>query len=108
MLVISKWNLPTSQVNLLNNIKFKNIYKVGRRVENVVFNEVGKGDSVIFFIPHQDDDVLSFSTILKRYIDKGCDVKVVLMANGSKSKARLTLNGEDNRICGTHGYLYNQ
>ena len=108
--------LPISHVRLLDNIKSKNIYRIGNEIEDNIFNEVihrlefnniNKGDSVIFFIPHQDDDMLSFSTILKRYIDKGCDVKVVLMANGSKSKARLTLNGEDNRICGTHGYLHN-
>lgn len=116
MLIVSKGNLQTSQVKLLDNIKSKNIYKVGSSLEDVIFNEVvhrlefnevDKGDSVIFFIPHQDDEMLSFSTTIKRYIDKGCDVKVVLMANGSKSKARLTLNGEDNRICGVHKYLHN-
>ena len=115
MFLTSKGKLPLSQVSILDNMSASNVYTVGHEINNgkfrevidrLEFNNIERGDSVIFFIPHQDDEMLSFSTVLKRYVDKGCDVKVVLMTNGSKSSARNILNGYGKKICSLHKYVH--
>lgn len=58
--------------------------------------------NVIFYVPHQDDDVLSFgASILNHVTAGGNSVKTVLVTDGSKSAVRNKLNGSS--ACSWHG-----
>lgn len=45
----------------------------------------------VFFIPHQDDEILSMGAYILQHIEAGRDVKVVLMTDGQNSGVRNEL-----------------
>lgn len=116
IMILPSEKLTQSQVDLLNNKYANKINVLGNNVNSNVLNELVdlltldnidySNKDVIFFIPHQDDEVLSFSNTIKKYIDNGSNVRVVLHANGSLSFARHVLNGEDGRVCRIHNYVH--
>lgn len=57
--------------------------------------------TALFFIPHQDDETITFSPAIENYIKKGYDVHVVLATDGISSSIRENiLNGKD--VCNIH------
>ncbi|WP_170140649.1 PIG-L family deacetylase [Oceanobacillus arenosus] len=51
----------------------------------------GDGNQVIYYIPHQDDEVLTFGVSIYSYLQQGYDVHVVLLTDGSNSGIRKQL-----------------
>lgn len=47
---------------------------------------------VIYFIPHQDDEVLSMGVSIATHVEAGHDVQVVLCSDGQSSGVRTELN----------------
>ena len=47
--------------------------------------------TALFFIPHQDDETLTFSPAIQRYIKDGYDVHVILATDGISSSIRENL-----------------
>lgn len=64
------------------------------------------GKTVLAFVPHQDDELLTMGAAICKYIALGYDVHVVLCTDGSGSYVRHTLS--DGGTCsfhsGTHSY----
>ena len=110
-------SLDESQLKILDYSNVSHIYRLGNSIDNGVFKEINdilfykkidySNKDVLFFIPHQDDEMLSFSNTIKKYLDNNSNVNIVLMANGSLSAARDTLNGEKHRVCNIHNYVHN-
>lgn len=65
----------------------------------------GEGKTALFFIPHQDDEVLSFAVDITNQLDKGYDVHIILMTDGSASNYKNILNREIQ--CGLLAYSNN-
>lgn len=55
---------------------------------------------VYYFIPHQDDEVLSFGVSILNHTKTGQDVKVIYCTDGSKSSVRKKL--EEGLVCEEH------
>lgn len=53
------------------------------------------GRPIVFYTPHQDDDVLWMGTVIAHHALVGREVHVVSVTDGSTSKIRHALNGED-------------
>ena len=49
-------------------------------------------NEVIYYIPHQDDEVITFGVSIHDHIVKGHDVHVVLLTDGANSAVRHQLN----------------
>lgn len=62
-------------------------------------------NDVIFYSPHQDDELLSMGVAILTHIKAGYDVRVVLLTNGEASNAREVING--NRYCSWHQRYHN-
>lgn len=60
----------------------------------------------LFFVPHQDDELLTMGIAINKYTSEGNEVYVVLCTDGSKSRVREKLNnGKKCQIHdGTHCY----
>ena len=56
--------------------------------------------TVLYFAPHQDDELLTMGLDICRSVEKGWDVHVILCADGSRSYVRGLLN--DGKGCGKH------
>lgn len=66
----------------------------------------GPKKTALFFIPHQDDETLTFSPAIQRYIKDGYDVHVILSTDGISSSVRENiLNG--NSVCNIHNERHN-
>ena len=50
--------------------------------------------TVLYFVPHQDDELLTMSVDICNSLEKGYDVHVVLLTDGSQSSVRKRLNAE--------------
>lgn len=50
-----------------------------------------EGNQVIYYIPHQDDEVITFGVSIYSNIQRGSDVHVVLLTNGANSNIREIL-----------------
>lgn len=62
--------------------------------------------TVLFFIPHQDDETITFSPAIQRYISERYDVHIILSTDGISSGIRKSLlNGEN--ICNIHHERHN-
>ena len=53
--------------------------------------------TVLWFSPHQDDEILTYGSGIIEDLDAGCDVHVILCTDGSKSNVRNVL--ANNRSC---------
>ncbi len=52
--------------------------------------------TMLYFAPHQDDELLTMGVDICRSVRKGCEVHVILCTDGGKSNVRLWLNnGKD-------------
>lgn len=60
--------------------------------------------TAIFYIPHQDDEIVSFGTAIMNHLFAGDDVHLVLCTDGSGSGVRKELNGD--RPCMAHNRTY--
>lgn len=49
----------------------------------------------LFFVPHQDDEALTFGAGIRNHLDVGDECHVVLYTDGRSSSVRRQLNGED-------------
>ncbi|NMO97549.1 PIG-L family deacetylase [Paenibacillus lemnae] len=49
----------------------------------------------LFFIPHQDDEALTFGAGIRNHLDAGDECHVILYTNGAASGVRRQLNGEE-------------
>jgi len=60
------------------------------------FNQTSTGHDVIFYIPHQDDETLTFGSSIHYHIQSGHNVQVVLLTDGSSTVVgkRLGLDEE--------------
>ena len=56
--------------------------------------------TVLYFAPHQDDELLTMGIDIANSIKQGLDVHVILCINGSKSKVKNVLN--NGKTCGFH------
>lgn len=50
--------------------------------------------AVVFFVPHQDDEILSQGASIQQHVAAGRDVNIVLMTDGQASGARETIRTE--------------
>ena len=48
----------------------------------------------LFFIPHQDDEALTFGAAIRNHLDAGHECHVILYTDGAASSVRKQLNGE--------------
>jgi len=60
--------------------------------------------TAIFYIPHQDDEIVSFGTAILNHLFAGDDVHLVLCTDGAGSGVRAELNGD--RPCRVHNRTY--
>lgn len=66
----------------------------------LIFTSMPK-KTALFFIPHQDDETLTFSPAIQRYIKDGYDVHIILATDGISSSIRENLlNGRV--VCNIH------
>lgn len=117
LVLVEDNGLNNIQMNVLSKKRTNKIYRLGNKVNDKIINEIkecvkynplvdnNKSKDVLFFIPHQDDEVLSFGTTIKKYIDSGFNVNVVLMTDGSSVGMEKILNGE--QICKVHQRKHN-
>lgn len=49
----------------------------------------------LFFVPHQDDEALTFGAGIRNHLDVGDECHVILYTDGRSSGVRRQLNGED-------------
>ncbi|MGL6107204.1 cell wall-binding repeat-containing protein [Romboutsia sp.] len=119
LVIVDKNNVNATQSQVLNQKYTNKIYKLGNYVQDGAFNTIVNGlkydplfdnqntsKDVLFFIPHQDDEMLSFSTVIKQYVDKGFNVNVVLMTDGSWAGLEKVINGT-NGVCKIHNVVHN-
>lgn len=62
-------------------------------------------DTVLFFAPHQDDELLTMGAYAQLAIEQGKDAHVILCTDGSRSCVRGVLN--DQQSCSKHGGTHN-
>lgn len=119
IIIVEKNNLNIVQQQILSPKYTNKIYKLGNNIQDVAFNAIVKElkydlildnqsgiKDVLFFIPHQDDEMLSFSTVIKQYMDNGYNVNIVLMTDGSNVGVNNVINGT-NGICKIHNKKHN-
>ena len=61
-------------------------------------------NTVLFFAPHQDDELLTMGAYAQRAIARGADAHVVLCSDGAKSCVREVL--ADGQACSKHDGIH--
>jgi len=51
-----------------------------------------KGEQVIYYVPHQDDEVITFGVSIYHHLQQGDEVHVVLLTDGSSSGVRKQMD----------------
>ncbi|GAM12019.1 PIG-L family deacetylase [Mesobacillus selenatarsenatis] len=54
--------------------------------------EINESKTVIFYVSHQDDELLTMGSSIVHYVQRGYDVHLVLLTDGASSKAINTVN----------------
>lgn len=73
-----------------------------------VFRPIDSGSNVVvYFTPHADDEVLTFSVPILNDIRAGKKVYLILMSAGEASKVIHTLNGNNGIVCPWHKVVHN-
>lgn len=49
-------------------------------------------NTIVYYIPHQDDEVISFGVAIYNSLQEGKDVHIALLTNGANSQVRKKLN----------------
>lgn len=90
---------------LLNKILFGPYYN-GSRL-NAICKKFSGRNTILYFAPHQDDELLTFGVDITSAIAHKKDVHVVLCTNGAKSYVRQILNNR--KTCPWHSgkHIYN-
>ncbi len=52
-------------------------------------------EKVLYFVPHQDDELLTFGIDIANSIKEGCDVHVIVCTDGASSNVRLRLGNRE-------------
>lgn len=109
-IIIVNDKLSDSQISLLKSKYTDKIYRIGDTINESIFDKIIKlikNKEVLFFIPHQDDEVLSFSSTIRKYINKGYKPHVILATDGSRDEGvRARLNGVAGKVCRVHNYAH--
>ncbi|AYA78041.1 hypothetical protein DOE78_23035 [Bacillus sp. Y1] len=86
----------TSNIVKQKNVPITILGGTGSVKDNVVqslSNIVPSQRPIIYLVPHQDDEILSFGVDIRNELSKGRDVHLVLLTAGEESGARDILNG---------------
>lgn len=51
--------------------------------------------TVLYFVPHQDDELLTFGIDIANSVKAGCDVHIILCTDGASSNVRLRLGNRE-------------
>ena len=96
--------LPDGNDKTLENIRVWSEKTFGKNfLISKIFDipsENKKSKTVLYFAPHQDDELLTMGIDVANSIELGYNVHVILCANGSKSSVRKTLN--NGKTCNFH------
>jgi N-acetylmuramoyl-L-alanine amidase len=49
---------------------------------------------ILYFVPHQDDEILSMGVDIRNQLSRGRNIQVILVTDGENSEARDILNGQ--------------
>ncbi len=91
--------LPDSSLSTITENQVGEFYllggqgSVGEEIEYQLFHINSPSTPVVYFVPHADDEVLTYSVDIRNMISQGRTVYVVLMAQGEDSAARNIQNG---------------
>ncbi|MGG3467854.1 cell wall-binding repeat-containing protein [Neobacillus pocheonensis] len=66
---------------------------VGEKIVSTIMDMHPSERPIIYFVPHQDDEILSMGIDIRNELSHGRNVQVVLMTDGENSGARDILNG---------------
>jgi N-acetylmuramoyl-L-alanine amidase len=90
--------LPAASNTIISNKQIKDFVILGgkgsvqEKVESVLTN-LKITSPVVYFVPHADDEVLTYAIDIRNQISKGRKVYLVLLSKGEDSGAREILNG---------------
>ena len=96
--------LPDGNDKALENLRvwcnntFVEDFLISKIFDNSKENKHSK--TVLYFIPHQDDELLTMGIDIVNSVNLGMDVHVILCVNGSKSSVKKTLN--NGKTCSFH------
>lgn len=109
LLLTRKTSLPQAVVRLIKKYNKPMTILGGTTVlnDNVVSSIIDNTPSnrpILYFVPHEDDEILSFSVNIRNELTNGRDVHLILISSGDDSGARDIINGisddESTRIKG--------
>lgn len=92
-------NLPESSMSLISRFNIRNFLllggsaSVGEEIEYQLFHRSSSKVPVVYFVPHADDEVLSYAVDIRNMITEGRPTYMVLMSKGEDSSARSIQNG---------------
>ncbi|MEH7437949.1 cell wall-binding repeat-containing protein [Neobacillus drentensis] len=98
ILLTNKEELPEPTLQLLKQYNRQvtilgGTGSVGEKIVSSLIEMHSSGRPIIYFVPHQDDEILSMGIDIRNEISRGRNVQVVLMTDGENSGARDILNG---------------
>jgi N-acetylmuramoyl-L-alanine amidase len=67
---------------------------VGDEIVGTIMDLHPSARPIIYFVPHQDDEILSLGIDIRNELSRGRNVQLVLMTDGENSGARDILNGQ--------------
>lgn len=70
---------------------------IGDKIVSDILSFHSSDRPVLYFVPHQDDEILSLGIDIRNELSRGRKVHIVLMTDGENSEARDLLNGEYDR-----------
>jgi len=83
------------------NCLWQKIFEDSLCSKDTIRPKSAKAKTILYFVPHQDDELLTMGIDICSEAQKGNDVHVVLCTDGSKSCVRSLLN--DGQDCALHG-----
>jgi N-acetylmuramoyl-L-alanine amidase len=92
-------SLPTSTSSIIKNRKINNFLILGgtgsvsSTINNVLLKTEGLKTPVVYFVPHADDEVLTYGVDIRNMMASGRKVYLVLLSKGEDSGARDIQNG---------------
>ncbi|WP_226536068.1 cell wall-binding repeat-containing protein [Fictibacillus halophilus] len=91
--------LPTTTSSIIKNRKMNNFLILGgtgsvsSNINNNLLKTEGLKTPVVYFVPHADDEVLTYGVDIRNMIASGRKVYLVLLSKGEDSGARDIQNG---------------
>lgn len=65
---------------------------INEQISRVLYEQINKAP-IVYFVPHADDEVLTYSVNVRNEMSKGREVYLVLLSKGNDSFAREIING---------------